>query len=446
MRLAHLHVQGLIPYSHSLRLQNAVLERHSRYKDWLRTTRNDRAVTQSRDGQGDAGHVSQGSDFSFQLDKGLELNASIDSTSAARLRPDPNDDQPPHGQPTPEHGICPSASRSTISTHVSKPRSDRASQCLPPDPVLITFSTPPTYTVGRRHMQTNPISQSQQAFLSADGLATFHASPRGGLLTYHSPGQLTGYVLADLRRHGITPRCWVKLLEESVMRTCGVWGVKTARTDDPGVWVIDPPADEGNTSQESSELGSTDTTTDRKICAIGVQVSRGITSHGVGLNIRDVAPHPFLSSLPKEPESKNGTFGFTFTPAQLSSPSYDPGTHGPLSWGFSRIVACGLQGKSVTWLAREMARSHVSAATTTTSRAQMPRPPSRHIAGIDPQAHSRGSGLPPISSQERLPAPTEEDVAAVLANEIMRGLNAMKAADKESVEGIYNILEQDIIP
>lgn len=85
------------------------------------------------------------------------------------------------------------------------------------------------------------------------------------------------------------------MLEDAVIRTCAEFGVKTCTTEDPGVWI----EDDGKA-------------TTRKICAIGVQVSRGVATHGVGLNVSDKL--------------------------------------GELSWGFQRIVACGLEGKSVTWL------------------------------------------------------------------------------------------------
>jgi lipoate-protein ligase B len=81
-------------------------------------------------------------------------------------------------------------------------------------------------------------------------------------------------------------------------------------TEDPGVWIRDsyPP---------------------RKICAVGVQIRRGITGHGIGLNVVD-------EEAPAEYMHEDGTRA-----------------EGYLSWGFGRIVACGLEGKGVTWLGRE---------------------------------------------------------------------------------------------
>ncbi len=436
MRLAHLHVPDLISYGYSLRLQNAILEKHFKYKDWLRTAG-------ASDDSPAARHVRSGvknNTYAYgskeeandrQTDVGPHgadaLNGGMhDHAAGARLHDaalKKSHTHPLTSKPHPGSGRCTTLSTLQLKQNSSfhEPQHDHTT---PPDPVLLTFSTPPTYTVGRRHLQTNPISSAQQSFLSANGLATFHASPRGGLLTYHAPGQVTGYVIADLRRHGITARCWVKLLEESVMRTCGVWDVKTGRTNDPGVWVLDSGNEAGHTGMHNDgrEIGSVHEpkASDRKICAIGVQVSRGVTSHGVGLNVYDPPPMSPLSS-----RVESGTSHLDFTPAQLSSPSYEPSTRGYLSWGFSRIVACGLEGKSVSWMGREMARSRFAGDT-----------PSNLTA--EPQQHSPTSTRPPSH-------PTEEAVAAAFAREILYGINAMKGADKETVEGIYRIQEADIL-
>ncbi|KIW13006.1 lipoyl(octanoyl) transferase [Exophiala spinifera] len=365
MRLAHLHIRRLIPYSHSLTLQNAILERHFTYKDAVR-------------GLNDAPPPGENVACRATGDGGVSTSPSAKASSSPASM----------SAPLPRTA---SASRNAHAYKDSVPQSSNSvsipsfsSTLPPPDPTLLTFSTDPTYTVGRRHLLANPISQSQQNFLTADGLATFHASPRGGLLTYHAPGQLTGYLIADLRRHGITARCWVKMLEDSVMRTCGHWDVQTMRTDDPGVWIRNERELDGQDPQAD------ESPVDRKICAIGVQVSRGVTSHGVGLNVFDAAFPQFVKD------------GYGFTPEQIRSPSYDPRSEGYLSWGFSRIVACGLEGKSVTWFARE-------------GPEDSPQPPAL------------------------------EDVADVLAREVMRGFNDMKGPQKEAVKGVYRIEESDIL-
>jgi lipoyl(octanoyl) transferase 2 len=103
------------------------------------------------------------------------------------------------------------------------------------------------------------------------------------------------------------------------MRTCARLDVpNTTTTEDPGVWISEP-----DTPTKA---------TNRKLCALGVQIRRGITGHGIGLNVHDHAAPPPYTNTPI-----SGT---------TTSPGY-------LTWGFSRIVACGLGGKIVTWLARE---------------------------------------------------------------------------------------------
>ncbi len=159
-----------------------------------------------------------------------------------------------------------------------------------PDPTVITAEFQPVYTFGRR--QLNTVSEHQRHLLEDNGRATVVEAQRGGQVTYHGPGQLVAYPIIDLRRHKITPRHYIRLLEDTVIAVCRGFGVPAVETtDDPGVW---------------AKGGQ------HKICAVGVQVRRGITSHGIGLNITDREAF--------------------------------------LSWGFSRIVACGLEGKHVTWL------------------------------------------------------------------------------------------------
>ena len=430
MRLGHLHIQGLIPYSHSLQLQSAILDRQFRHKDRLRSPAravlNNAAIEygESRGQRSNNPHAYQAQQTTVDSDTILRPAEANDRSVASRHNVDATTEHIHatnigHHQsrnPPPTSGYGSHTTLIPLKAHRGFSSKNRQyDHTTPPDPVLLTFSTPPTYTVGRRHLLTNPISPEQQSFLSANGLATFHASPRGGLLTYHGPGQMTGYVIADIRRHGITARCWVKLLEQSVMRTCSAWGVRTGTTNDPGVWVLDNVNEPGHATvhDESQEMGSKrePSASDRKICAIGVQVSRGITSHGVGLNVRD-APLPLVTSSHTQMEDGD----YTFSPAQLSSPSYYSLSRGYLSWGFSRIVACGLEGKSVSWLTREIVPSH----------------------SADGISHSHLVTQNPSQ-------PTEEAVAKVLAREIMVGLNTMKGADKEVVDGTYEIEESDVL-
>lgn len=157
----------------------------------------------------------------------------------------------------------------------------------PPEPTVITAQFHPVYTCGRR--EVGSVSSKQQEFLRAEGRAEFHEALRGGQTTFHGPGQLVAYPILDLKRHDLTPRSYVCLLEKTLITTCAKYGVHTMTTEHPGVW----------------------TTPESKIAALGVHLRRNITSHGVGLNIN--------TDL----------------------------------WWFGRIVACGLEGKKTTSLQNE---------------------------------------------------------------------------------------------
>lgn len=164
----------------------------------------------------------------------------------------------------------------------------KASPSLPiPNPAILTAQFHPVYTCGRREIGT--VDAKQQEYLRAGGRAEFHEALRGGQTTFHGPGQLVAYPIIDLRRHGLTPRCYVHYLEDVLIRTCGRSGVAAMRTEHTGVW----------------------TTPERKIAAIGVHLRRFVTSHGVGLNVST-----------------------------------------ELGW-FGRIVACGLEDKETTSFEKE---------------------------------------------------------------------------------------------
>ncbi|KAL9114923.1 MAG: hypothetical protein Q9227_001166 [Pyrenula ochraceoflavens] len=164
-------------------------------------------------------------------------------------------------------------------------------QSSSPLPILLTLEHTPVYTLGRR---AHSITAYQRAFLRAEGKAEVFNSPRGGLETFHGPGQLIAYPLLDLRQHKLGLRTYVWMLEETVIRLLEGYNIKAVRTADPGVWM---PGGE------------------RKIASLGVSVRRSVTRFGVGLNVSD----------------KNGW----------------------LEWGFGRITACGLPGKQATNVQKE---------------------------------------------------------------------------------------------
>jgi len=144
--------------------------------------------------------------------------------------------------------------------------------------VLLLLEHPPVLTLGRNANRANVLASDE--LLTRRGVS-IHEINRGGDVTYHGPGQLVGYPIFDLRslrtakggRMG--PVDFVRQMEEALIRVCGGFGVIAGRVQGlTGVWCA---VGEGiGASQEGGE---------RKIGAIGIHVSRGITSHGFAFNV-----------------------------------------------------------------------------------------------------------------------------------------------------------------
>ncbi|KAM9321142.1 octanoyl-[acyl-carrier-protein]:protein N-octanoyltransferase LIPT2, mitochondrial [Gastrophryne carolinensis] len=122
---------------------------------------------------------------------------------------------------------------------------------------LLLLEHRPVYTVGIRHNRYTERDEVRLRGLGAD----FHRTDRGGLITFHGPGQLVCYPVLSLRRLRTSLRAYVCGLEGAAIGLCRGLGVMAARSPDTGVWVGD-----------------------RKIAAIGVHCSRHITWHGLALN------------------------------------------------------------------------------------------------------------------------------------------------------------------
>jgi lipoyl(octanoyl) transferase len=138
---------------------------------------------------------------------------------------------------------------------------------------LLLLEHPPVLTLGRNAHRENVLLSDE---LLAQRGVEIHEINRGGDVTYHGPGQLIGYPIIDLRgdlpgKKGphLGPVDYVRLLEEALIRTCGDFGVMTQRICKlTGVWTM-----AGGSIRE------------KKIAAIGVHVSQGVTSHGFALNV-----------------------------------------------------------------------------------------------------------------------------------------------------------------
>lgn len=182
-----------------------------------------------------------------------------------------------------------------------------------PPPQLLSFQAQPTYTLGRRQDDltpaqaerlTRPLTVALQDGTRRDYTPVVKKTNRGGLTTYHGPGQLVFWPVLDMHsplhaRFGVAS--YAHLLETTTQRLLSeVFGVATyTNPDEPGVWVTGGP--------------------ERKIAALGVHHRRYVTALGVALNI----------NLPVK-----GTDGEGVNP-------------------WARFVPCGLKGKMVTSVMEE---------------------------------------------------------------------------------------------
>lgn len=163
---------------------------------------------------------------------------------------------------------------------------------------------PPVITVSARtSAAANIIASPQQ--LEAAGVSVA-PTDRGGDVTYHGPGQLVAYPIIDLNAFGLRLHEYMRLLEQVVIDTCTRFGVGSQR--DPGatgVWV--PAQNDPTDSPAGDSMAHA-----RKIAAMGVRVRKWVSMHGLALNVTTNLDH------------------------------------------FRLIVPCGLVGRPVTSLQREL--------------------------------------------------------------------------------------------
>ncbi|XP_014664460.1 PREDICTED: putative lipoyltransferase 2, mitochondrial [Priapulus caudatus] len=150
---------------------------------------------------------------------------------------------------------------------------------------IILVEHDPVYTIGIRQKGYTANDEERLKRLGAK----FHCTDRGGLITFHGPGQLVAYPVINLKDFRLGLRNYVCNLEKTIINMCAGFGVEAITTCDTGVWVQD-----------------------KKIAAIGVHGSRFITTHGVAINCNT-----------------------------------------DLAW-FDHIVPCGIDGKGVTSLSKEL--------------------------------------------------------------------------------------------
>ncbi len=125
---------------------------------------------------------------------------------------------------------------------------------------LLLLEHPHVVTLGRNGRMENLLASGE--ILSRAGVS-FYPTDRGGDITYHGPGQLVGYPILDLREWKRDVVGYVRAIEQVIIDTLADYGIDAGRIPKlTGVWVEE-----------------------RKIAAIGVHISRWVTSHGFALNV-----------------------------------------------------------------------------------------------------------------------------------------------------------------
>ena len=157
---------------------------------------------------------------------------------------------------------------------------------------LLWVEHTPVITLGKSGKSEHLLLDENQ--LKEKGIE-YHSTNRGGDITYHGPGQIVGYPILDLDNFFTDIHKYLRFLEEAIIMTLKDYGLKGERSvGETGVWL---------------DVG---TPFARKICAMGVKASRWVTMHGFALNV-------------------------------TTDLSY-----------FDHIIPCGIQGKAVTSLAKEL--------------------------------------------------------------------------------------------
>ncbi|MBT3555107.1 MAG: lipoyl(octanoyl) transferase LipB [Chloroflexi bacterium] len=146
---------------------------------------------------------------------------------------------------------------------------DKRKSRLIPDSILFLEHSH-VVTLGRRADDTHLVTERSK--LLAAGVEVFETD-RGGEATYHGLGQLVGYPIIDVRMAKLGPVTYVRMLEKSIIETLVEYGIDAHLVDgETGVWVDGVPNEKRNPQG-------------RKIAAIGVRISSGVTMHGFALNV-----------------------------------------------------------------------------------------------------------------------------------------------------------------
>jgi lipoyl(octanoyl) transferase len=184
--------------------------------------------------------------------------------------------------------------------------------------VLLLLEHPPVYTKGRRSSPDElPMGEDWYRMQGIDVAET----DRGGLVTYHGPGQLVAYPVVSLRElaRPNDVRDFVDRMEAAMIAALADWDVDARPIDGlTGVWVGDQPPPEGDA---------------RKIGSIGIHIDRGVTTHGLAINVNnDLQPFEWIvpcgieavrmTSLSRELGAEQDLDAFTSTVAERLAATY----------------------------------------------------------------------------------------------------------------------------
>jgi lipoyl(octanoyl) transferase len=162
--------------------------------------------------------------------------------------------------------------------------------------VLLLLEHPPVYTKGRR---TDPAELAMgEDWYRMQGIEVAETD-RGGRATYHGPGQLVAYPIVDLTSYGDDVQEFVRGIERVMISALGEMGVEAQCIEGlTGVWTASPPTAASSASRPGAagrglEPGGPDQP--RKIGSIGIHVNRGITTHGLAINVNnDLQPFEWI--------------------------------------------------------------------------------------------------------------------------------------------------------
>jgi lipoyl(octanoyl) transferase len=144
--------------------------------------------------------------------------------------------------------------------------------------VLLLLEHPPVYTKGRRTQEAElPMGEEWYVLQGIEVVDT----DRGGRVTYHGPGQLVAYPIVSLKPYGDDVHAYVRRMEETMIGALGEWEVSAQVIEGlTGVWTDGDPPPGGEA---------------RKIGSIGIHINRGITTHGLAINVNnDLQPFEWI--------------------------------------------------------------------------------------------------------------------------------------------------------